>query len=467
MVDERLKDLRGASRREFLRWSATVAACLGLERARFLNVINDTSGSAAADTAACSSTNRHVHVMDGNGGLSNWTLPFAVPAVLQGNNNNASHYAIGKGVAAQGYDKPWVNHPDMPWQTNSKWKMTAFVAGNNETHTGAPVSVRTLGANGMLAASAAIQQANPTLLPVLAVGINPQQFGTAAGAPGIAAVQSAQALVDLFNSAASRALLQAPENGPLAEAYYKAFLGLNASAGRSTVARQYGTGKISMNLLAKNLSTQLTPTTEDLALFGVGTGTQGAIVNMSRALITTVKAFSLGLTSMLVMRGFNDDPHGKFANGDQAAMQTGTALAKMLNGFHDLAKSRQDPACSSKTLADAIVFTVDGDTFKQPFNRAGWGDGTPGGSNLLYVMGGGYVKTGWFGNLVNNNTAQAFDIATGNIAQGVAYNTVRAQLGSAAAACALFAVARGDMRRVRDFYNGAPVDQLVNLNVTG
>ena len=34
MSDQRLKDLRGPGRREFLRWSATVAAVLGLERAR-------------------------------------------------------------------------------------------------------------------------------------------------------------------------------------------------------------------------------------------------------------------------------------------------------------------------------------------------------------------------------------------------------------------------------------------------
>ena len=32
---------------------------------------------------------------------------------------------------------------------------------------------------------------------------------------------------------------------------------------------------------------------------------------------------------------------------------------------------------------------------------------------------------------------------------------------------ALFAVAKGDMRRVRDFYNGAAIDAIVNLNVTG
>ena len=207
MVDQRLKELRGPGRREFLRWSATVAACLGLERARFLNVLGDTAGTAAADTAACANTNRLISIVDGNGGLSNWTQVFPFAKVIGSTNAAYSHYALGKGVAATGYDKPYSYAPDSPWQTNSKWKMSAFVAGNNETHTAAPASAISLGANGMLASAAAIQQANPTLLPVLAVG--GIQFGAAPGAPAVAAVGAANQLVDLFNSAASQALLAA------------------------------------------------------------------------------------------------------------------------------------------------------------------------------------------------------------------------------------------------------------------
>jgi hypothetical protein len=461
MADQRLKDLRGTGRRDFLRWSATVAACLGLERARFLNVLNETAGSAAADTAACLSTARNIHVLDGQGGLSNWTLAFPVRGVINGNNAQYAHYAIGKGVAAEGYDKPFSYGPDTPWQTDSKWKMSAFVAGNNETHTATPASVVNFGANSMLASMAAVQQANPTLLPVLTVG--GIQFGTAPGAPAVAAVNSANNLVDLFNSAASRALLQAPENGALAEAYYKAFLGLNASAGRTTVAKQYGVGKVSMNLLSKNLSAQLTPTEGDLALFGIAGNTPGAVQNMARAMITTVRAFSLGLTSMLVMRGFNNDPHGLFSGGDAQATLVGQSIGKMMNGLYELAKSKQDPGCSAKTLADNLVFSVSGDTYKNPFNRGGWPDGTPNNTNLLYVMGGGHLKTGWFGDVIAGQPAQGWDPATGNT--GGTYQG--AMLGGAAAAAALFAVAKGDMRRVRDFYSGPAIDGVVNLNVTG
>lgn len=463
MVDQRLKELRGPGRRQFLRWSATVAACLGLERARFLNVLGETAGTAAADTAACANTNRLISVVDGNGGLSNWTQVFPFTKVIGSTNNQFSHYALGKGVAATGYDKPFSYAPDSPWQTNSKWKISAFLAGNNETHTATPQTAISLGANGMLASAAAIQQANPTLLPVLAVG--GIQFGAAPGAPAVAAVGAANQLVDLFNSAASRALFQTPENGGLAEAYYKAFICLNAAAGRTTMAKQYGVGKVSINLLSKNLSAQLTPSTADLALLGLTGTTPGAVMNMGRAAITTIRAFSLGLTSMLVMRGFNNDPHGMFANGDGMAMATAQALGKMLNGIHDLAKSLQDPSCSAKTLADSITLSVSGDTFKSPFNRNGWGDGTPMGSNLLYVMGGGHLKTGWFGDMDPATQASGWDQATGN--SGGAYTGRGGELGASAAAALLFAVSKGDMRRVRDFYNGKPIDGVVNLNVTG
>jgi hypothetical protein len=461
MVDQRLKELRGTGRRDFLRWSATVAACLGLERSRLLNILNDTAGVAAADTAACATTKRHIHFFDGNGGLSNWTQIFPFPKVIGNTNAAYSHYALGKGVDATGYDKPYKYGPDSPWQ-NGAWKISAFVSGRNETHTGNPTSVTTLGANTMLASAAAIQQANPSLLPVLSVG--GITFGTAPGAPSVAAVGASTQLVDLFNSRASLTLLTAPENGALAEAYYKAFLGLNAAAGRSTMASQFGTGKVSMNLLAKNLSSQLTPTTADLAVFGVTGTTPASIANAARGLITTVKAFSLGLTSMMVYSGpFKDDPHGLFAGGDAAATAKGQALGKMMQGLYDFSKSMQDPSCSAKTLADSMVLSVSGDTFKAPFNRNGWGDGTPGNSNMLYVMGGGYLKTGLIGDMDPASGAGGWDPSTGNAAT---FNGMGATLGTAAAAAVLYAVSKGDMRRVGDFTT-QKIDGIVNINVTG
>jgi hypothetical protein len=154
-----------------------------------------------------------------------------------------------------------------------------------------------------------------------------------------------------------------------------------------------------------------------------------------------------------------------FAGGDTQAAGVAAAIGKMLNGVHDLAKSKQDPACSAKTLADSLVLSVSGDTFKSPFNRNGWGDGTPNGSNLLYVMGGGYTKTGWIGDMDPTAGAVGWDQATG--AASGAYNGRGAELGASAAAALLFAVAKGDMRRARDFYTGKDISGVVNLLVTG
>jgi hypothetical protein len=183
MVDHRLKELRGTGRRDFLRWSATVAACLGVERARLLNVLNDTAGTAAADNAACATTNRVISIVDGQGGLSNWTQIFPVPAVITSTNAEFAHYSLGQSMVAEGYDNlqgsdAYRYAGTSPWQNAGRWKVSAFLAGNNETHTANPTSVNNVGGgNSMLASIAAIQQANPTLLPVLQVG--GIQFGAA------------------------------------------------------------------------------------------------------------------------------------------------------------------------------------------------------------------------------------------------------------------------------------------------
>jgi hypothetical protein len=220
-----------------------------------------------------------------------------------------------------------------------------------------------------------------------------------------------------------------------------------------------------MNLLAKNLSTQLTPTAADQALFGITSNTPSAITNATAALITTIKAFGLGLTSMMAYAGpFRDDPHGAFTNVAQLTTKA-KALGGMMQGIYELAKTMQDPSCTARTLADSIVLTVQGDTFKNPFNSNGWGDGTSKNSNMLYVMGNGYLKTGFFGDMDPTAGAQAWDPATGNVTGD--YTGKGGMLGSAAAAAALYAIAKGDMRRVRDFYNGGAIDGVVNINVTG
>jgi hypothetical protein len=457
MADQRLKDLRGPGRREFLRWAGTLGALLGLERARFLDALSGTGGVALADSAACATTNRSVHLVAGNGGLAHFQLIWPHVDVAKQTGGQFAFHALGKATAAKA-DKPLMYAPESPFQKNTQSRqITAFMAGSNETHTSTPQSAATIATGvGMIAALAAIQQSNPTLLPV--IGINPIVFGVAPGAPAVATVANAGGLVDLFNSAASKTLLATPQNASLNEAYYKAFLGLNAAAGRQTLAKPFGTGKVAANLLGKNLSDQLKPTAADDALYGISGGTPTVIVEIAHALCTAVKAFKLGLTSSLVIPAFRDDPHGLFAGGDAQPQQSAAMLGKVLDAFMIHAADQPDPSCTSKSLADSIVMTVHGDTPKTPLDRNGWPDGTPNNSNWIYVYGNGYLKTGWFGGISAKSQVTGFDPATGNDVPGQASATT----AQAAAAAAAYAVAKGDMRRVQDFYRGGSITGIIN-----
>src|SRR5579859_4755404 len=118
MADPRLQNLRGSHRRDFLRWSATAAAALGLDRARFLNVLSDTAGVAMADGAACASTARSVHLIGGNGGLSNFSLIFPQVDIAQqsASNGNLAFHAPGMVAMATGTNQPLAYAPESPFQ---------------------------------------------------------------------------------------------------------------------------------------------------------------------------------------------------------------------------------------------------------------------------------------------------------------------------------------------------------------
>jgi hypothetical protein len=457
MADQRLKDLRGPGRREFLRWTGTLAAVLGLERARFLDALSGSAGVAMADSASCAATMRSVHLVGGNGGLAWFQLIWPHTDIAKQTSGQFAFHALGKATVAKA-DKPLMYAPESPFQKLAPSKqITAFMAGSNETHTSQPQSASTIATGtGLIAAVAAIQQANPTLLPV--IGINPLVFGTAAGAPSVATVANSAGLVDLFNSAASKTLLQTPASASLNEAYYKAFLGLNAAAGRQTMARPMDTGKVAANLLGKNLSDQLRPTPADDAMYGLTAGSPTAIVEIAHALCTAVKSFKLGLTSSVIVPAFRDDPHGAFANGDAGPQKMAAMLGKVLDAFMLHAAGTPDPSCTSKSLADSIVMTVHGDTPKTPLDRNGWGDGTSNNSNWMYVYGNGYLKTGWLGGIDATGKVSGWDPATGNDVPGQA-SAVTANAASAAVA---YAIAKGDMRRVQDFYRGGSIAGVIN-----
>ena len=192
---------------------------------------------------------------------------------------------------------------------------------------------------------------------------------------------------------------------------------------------------------------------------GAPNGTANKLRDIARALIVTSKAFRLNLTQSVIIPAMRDDPHGAF--GDMGTLRsTVQTLGTMLDAFMADLAGMEDPSCSAKNLSDSVVMTVHGDTPKDPRNRSGWPDGTPNGSNWIYVMGNGYTKTGWFGGVRENGNTDVFDPTTGNTVP----NGNSADVSASAGAAVAFAVAKGDMRRVEDFYNGPSIEGIVNIN---
>ena len=444
-------DIPDHARRDFIKWTVGLGAALGLRPWKVFEVQESIVGSALAQQASCSPVNRSLHIVAGNGGFAWFTQLW--PHADQATTAGASFYATGMGTAqtAGDGDHPMTLGPAAPFFKTYNKKMTAFMAGSNETHTSMPTSSANVATGVRLfAAVAALQTASPTLVPAISIGSLP--YGTAAGAPAQAAVPSPAGMVGLFNSAASSAggMLANANDASLFEAYYKANLSLHAAASRPTLTAGYLTGKVSANLLGKNLGTQLMPTAADLTRYGVTNATPAKLQNIANTLITTYKAFKLNLTSSVMLPAMQDDPHGAFADMPTLT-STVQSLGTMLDAFMADLMSEPDPMCAGAKLGDNLVMTVTGDTPKTPLNPAGWGDGTPSNSNWIYVLGNGYLKAGWFGQVKGDGTIETYNPSTGaNIAGGTT-----AALSGPAGAAVLYAVARGDSRQVSNFFRGA------------
>ncbi len=458
MVIERLKNLEGPSRRNFLRFTAALGALFALDRAKVLDVISGSAGTAMAD-GACATTARSVHLSGGNGGFAWFNLLFPHVDIATSTDPSFAFHAQGQAIKATDTDNPFYFAPETPWQKLDKGKrISAFMAGTNQTHTTTPTASATLGSGqSMLAGIAAIQRATPSLLPV--IGVSPIPFGSAPGAPDVATVGNADGMVQLFNSAASQAILSQPKDAALFEAYYKAFSSFDRAANTPTWAEPLRTGKASANFLGKNLATQLAPTPADLMAYGIDASTPTKLSEIGKSLITAVKAFKLGLTQAVVMPAMLDDPHGAFA--DMATLQmTVKSLGQMLDQFMADMAAVPDPLCMGRTMADDVVITIHGDTPKDPRNRDGWPDGTPANSNWLYVMGNGYLKTGWFGGVHSDGSVSGFDPTSGADMPGQSSDATSAAAGAAAA----YAVAKGDLQTVQNFYNGPALTGIINTD---
>jgi len=460
MSNDTLKNLRGQSRRRFLRWASAAGALLAVDRVRYMEVLGDAGGVAMADEAGCADTNKSFHIVAGTGGFAWFQLIWPHIEIAASNNPNFAFHAFGETQSATDTDKPFTYAPESPWRDYDKSKrVTGFMAGNNQTHTDTPAAAAQVGNNqNMLAVCAAIQRTTPSLLPV--IGINPINFGAAPGSPTPTTVGNADGMVELFNSAASRQILELPEDAAVYDAYYKALLGLNKASARPTQLRGLRIGKQAASFLGQNLAASLQVNPADLTRYGIDGGTPNKLSELARACIISAKAFKLNLTQSVIVPAFNDDPHGAF--GDMNNLRdTVAATSKILEAFMGDLASYDDPSCSARPLSDSVVMTVHGDTPKDPRDKSGWPDGTPNDSNWIYVMGNGYVKTGWFGGVKANGNTDVFDPTTGDTVA----NGSSADMTASAGAAVAFAVAKGDMRRVEDFYTGPSIEGIVNVNL--
>ncbi len=455
---DRKEYARMVSRRSLVKWSVAAGAALGLRPWQVFEALEGSGpgGVAMAADASCHPTNRSVHIIGGTGGFAWFQLLWPHNEIAAANSSTFSFHAPGEQTMAQNTDKPLTLGPEAPWKNLAgPRQVTALMAGRNETHTDSPSTSSTIGGGiSLFAACAAMQATNPTLVPIIAV--DNVGVGNAPGAPNVARVNDGDAIVGLFNSAASRAgsILENSADAELYDAHYKALLSLNRMSGRPTSKRTLTTGREASALLGKNLADALAPTNADLARYGINGSTPSKLTRLARTLIVTARAFSLGLTSSVVLPAMNDDPHGAFTNMTNLRA-TVTSLGGILDAFLEDLTTMDDPACSSN-LADGTIITIHGDTPKTPLNRSGWGDGTPGNSNWMYVLGAGYLKTGWFGGIQANGNVNGFDPATGNNA-AVSSDATR----EAASAAVAYAVAKSDMRRVQDFYTGGDISGIV------
>jgi hypothetical protein len=430
------------SRRSLIKWSLAAGAAMGVSRTRIVEILDKTAGRGIAE-AAGENIRRSVCMNAGGGSLAYFQTLWPFLNVASANNGQYSWQHPGTPNAAPNPDRWWVG-PDTPFENeNAERQWTGFVCGNNETHTGTPNSVNQLPNSGMIAAMSAVQSATPSVVPIIQITGNPF-IGTAQGAPAVTQVGSYTDIVGLFNSAASQAggILSATGHPELYKAAFDTFLGLNRITKWAPSRKTAQGASSAAGFLGTNLASQLQLTPAEEARYA---SMRTSIGNIGRTLTLAIKAFKMGLTATIAFEAASgEDPHGYFANGytGQDVLNTSPPLKQVFNYFLQDMKDND--------LYDHTVMTIQGDTYKDPFNLNGWGDGTPGNTNLLYVWGGGLIKSGWFGSVSPDGSAQGFDPATGNL---VNYNGQ--QTAAAASGAVVYAVTGGDQQRTKDFYTGS------------
>ena len=457
-------DLRGASRRNFVKGVVSTCAALGLGPTRALEILDKMGGSALAAEYTPRYT---VHLVFGTGSFSWLTLLFPPPKVI-------SQFAAGFA-----YDAPTKTEMltfgnrqlavrKLPsgkrlWQDyGDKKAVSAFVVGRPLAHDISDVNTNPLpgGVGGevqLMAGTSSIQVALKTLVSVIGINFNNRAmpYGRALGVPGQSNVTSADGMIGLFSSSASQVVsrLQQDLNQKAFQYYYTAFIGETKGSQNPTRQRAFTDSRLAVNLLAKNLRTELQPKAGQKEMWS---NNVDKVFPFAEALIVTANAFRLGLCAQVSIPGPNDDPHSAFADG------TGTSAGRIADGyatalqmFMDTLAQIDSPFHPGKKISDALVMTMCGDTPKNAFVASNWPDGTPGGSNQVYVMSQGLCKPGWFGDLAPGSK-RLFNPASGQLlnANGDLGPTTEDIVRNGVMASILYATTGGDDRRARDFYTG-------------
>lgn len=526
MANWKLKELRDNRRRTFLKMCTATAAAVGIERTRLLNFLYDEGGSGLAE-AAGSSYGRALLVPAPNGSQAwfqeLWPVPDVALKACQNANVPGLSSAYGGfssylytsqygynpvdgyrgtlctgslnlgggglpvGIKAwDGGDRSFFYSPHAPWFNHAtgtpKYPVSAFMSGKDETHTEFPSSQMTLSGNStMQAALASLGAAGSSaIVPVL--GIDPVKYGRAPGAPDVATVPSSLGMIDLFNSAASQYALINKNDQELFETYYKALVGLRKSSDRSSWVPQMQVAKNAARIIGLNFAAQLTPTSQDLADFGIQEMIDGisssasymtpsqrrGIEEFGRTLIVVAKAFSLGLSKTAIVAlspgPTSDttftDPHVTFDSMMTMSQGRNTTkhLGKILDGFYNYLSQQIDPENPTERLDQSTVFVGYGDTPHTPLRGSTWPDATPDACNWIYVMDPkGHIKNGWFGhvyaNKVNNRNAVGYDPLTGDDDM----TKTSEQMSSYSSTAAVYSVARGDNNKTAEYGNSASV----------
>lgn len=447
---------RELSRRALIGWMTAAGAALSVPLWKVWEIIEGSHGKAWAQDASCIPTNRASIIDFGVGALSWMTQVFPIYDIGENSNGNSYLFEGNRGGPVGTENPLWASPAGQLAMASisnpAVFGPTLMMGGNNRTHTQqSDAGVLTNRGNSVMAAATVLQFSNPQIIP--AINVSNYLYGTAPGAASVTSVGNADGMVDLFNSAATRAggVLSQEPNAALFKAHYDALLSLNRAAGLESTERPFGVGKTAGFVVGKNFAELLSPTFNDLERYGLNGGTDndagldGRVQEFGKFLITTAKMFANGLSSITMGNFFNDDPHGAF-NAMAASQNRSMAIGRILGAFFaDL--QADDPYCPGTPIFQNTVVAIQGDTTKNPLTPGGWPDGTPGGTNWIWAWLAGHGKTGQFGEIRRDGTVQGWNPGTGALDGGM----TSAALSPEVAGILLHAIARADTRSATTF----------------